>query len=263
MLARGDAERILRLVAEAGSRGEDDPFTEELLVELGELVRADWVGYSEDDWSVRRGPATIQRPGDDNPTVDWEAIEALFWAEFGDLHPIRRAALRGYVGALRISDFASRRVLRRSRFYNEWMRLTHAEHCLDLSLRAPPNCTRTFHFDRAGGQDFSERDRAVLNALEPHLARLSEHARVRRELTAAREELKRTYSAAEVESAELTAREREILAWVAQGKTNREIAELLWLAPSTVRKHLENVYAKLGVRTRTAAVAQVFQLRGS
>jgi DNA-binding CsgD family transcriptional regulator len=54
----------------------------------------------------------------------------------------------------------------------------------------------------------------------------------------------------------LTAREREILAWVMRGKTNPEIAEILWIAPTTVRKHLENVYAKLGVHTRTAAVAR-------
>jgi DNA-binding CsgD family transcriptional regulator len=58
----------------------------------------------------------------------------------------------------------------------------------------------------------------------------------------------------------LTAREREVLAWVARGKTNAEIARLLWLAPSTVRKHLENVYAKLGVNTRTAAVARFLGL---
>ncbi len=59
---------------------------------------------------------------------------------------------------------------------------------------------------------------------------------------------------------DLTKREREILAWVARGKTNPQIAELLWLAPSTVRKHLENVYAKLGVSTRTAAVASFLGL---
>ena len=54
----------------------------------------------------------------------------------------------------------------------------------------------------------------------------------------------------------LTAREREILGWVAHGKTNPEIAEILWVSPSTVRKHLENIYAKLGVHTRTAAVTR-------
>ena len=53
----------------------------------------------------------------------------------------------------------------------------------------------------------------------------------------------------------LTEREREILELVAAGKTNAEIAEAIWIAPGTVRKHLENVYEKLGVHSRTAAVA--------
>jgi DNA-binding CsgD family transcriptional regulator len=61
-------------------------------------------------------------------------------------------------------------------------------------------------------------------------------------------------------AAQLTVRECDVLSWVARGKTNAEIAELLRLAPSTVRKHLENVYAKLGVSTRTAAVAQFLGL---
>jgi len=54
----------------------------------------------------------------------------------------------------------------------------------------------------------------------------------------------------------LTTRERQILAWVARGKTNPQIAETLSVAPSTVRKHLEHVYEKLGVRSRTAAVTR-------
>ena len=58
----------------------------------------------------------------------------------------------------------------------------------------------------------------------------------------------------------LTAREREIVAWVARGKTNAEIAALLWISPLTVRRHLENVFAKLGVRTRTAAVTRFLGL---
>jgi DNA-binding CsgD family transcriptional regulator len=58
----------------------------------------------------------------------------------------------------------------------------------------------------------------------------------------------------------LTPREREVLACVARGLTNAQVARELWLAPSTVRKHLENVYAKLGVNTRTAAVARFLGL---
>ena len=58
----------------------------------------------------------------------------------------------------------------------------------------------------------------------------------------------------------LTKREREVLSWVAVGNKNAETAVILWLAPSTVRKHLENVYAKLSVGTRTAAVARFLGL---
>jgi DNA-binding CsgD family transcriptional regulator len=57
-------------------------------------------------------------------------------------------------------------------------------------------------------------------------------------------------------AAGLTTREREILDLVGEGKTNAEIAAQLWLSPGTVRRHLENVFAKLGVHTRTAAVAR-------
>lgn len=59
----------------------------------------------------------------------------------------------------------------------------------------------------------------------------------------------------------LTVREREILAWVVRGKTNPEIAQLLWITPATVRKHLENVYEKLEVHTRTAAATRFLGLR--
>jgi DNA-binding CsgD family transcriptional regulator len=54
----------------------------------------------------------------------------------------------------------------------------------------------------------------------------------------------------------LTPREREILAWVARGKTNPEVARILGITPNTVRKHLENVYSTLGVNTRTAAATR-------
>jgi DNA-binding CsgD family transcriptional regulator len=56
-------------------------------------------------------------------------------------------------------------------------------------------------------------------------------------------------------SRRLTERELEVLQLVDDGRTNAEIAHILWVAPSTVRKHLENAYAKLGVRSRTEATA--------
>ncbi|HVR49725.1 MAG TPA: helix-turn-helix transcriptional regulator, partial [Pseudorhodoferax sp.] len=51
----------------------------------------------------------------------------------------------------------------------------------------------------------------------------------------------------------LTAREAEVLYWLVKGKTNRDIGEILGASPATIKKHLERVYVKLGVETRTAA----------
>ena len=51
----------------------------------------------------------------------------------------------------------------------------------------------------------------------------------------------------------LTQREAEVLYWVVQGKTSKDIGDILGSSPRTVNKHLEHVFEKLGVETRTAA----------
>jgi DNA-binding CsgD family transcriptional regulator len=55
----------------------------------------------------------------------------------------------------------------------------------------------------------------------------------------------------------LTARERDVMRCVEDGLSNTEIARELWIQPTTVRKHLENIFAKLGVRSRTAALSKL------
>ena len=57
----------------------------------------------------------------------------------------------------------------------------------------------------------------------------------------------------------LSAREREVLALVAAGRTNRDIATELMISPHTVGRHLENIFAKLGVTTRAAATAHAYE----
>jgi DNA-binding response OmpR family regulator/DNA-binding CsgD family transcriptional regulator len=61
----------------------------------------------------------------------------------------------------------------------------------------------------------------------------------------------------------LTAREADVLVWVARGKSNRDIGEILGLSPRTVNKHLEQIYAKLGVENRTSAAALALRALGS
>ena len=58
----------------------------------------------------------------------------------------------------------------------------------------------------------------------------------------------------------LTPREAEVMAWVAQGKSNSDIATILVSSPRTVAKHIEHVFAKLNVESRTAAVAEARRL---
>ena len=110
-----------------------------------------------------------------------------------------------------------------------------------VRIAGRPGLTKTFLF-RSSRRDFTERDRLVLELLRPHLHVIDETHERRRRLDL---------------DLPLTQREREILGWVEAGKTNAEIAQILWISPLTVRKHLENAYEKLGVRTRTAAVARL------
>jgi DNA-binding CsgD family transcriptional regulator len=94
--------------------------------------------------------------------------------------------------------------------------------------------------------DFSDREIALLDAMRPALANLYRFATIARPGLDAR---------AGTEA--LTPREREILEWVAAGKSDRQIAEILGTSIRTVQKHLENAYVKLGVENRTAAVMRL------
>ncbi len=90
---------------------------------------------------------------------------------------------------------------------------------------------------RGPGRGFDERDHVVLRLLRPHLAGALS-------------------AIVDGTASPLTARERQVLALVASGMSNREVAGCLVVSVSTVRKHLENAYARLGVHSRTQALAR-------
>jgi DNA-binding CsgD family transcriptional regulator len=58
----------------------------------------------------------------------------------------------------------------------------------------------------------------------------------------------------------LSPREAEVLSWVGQGKADKEIGVILELSPRTVQKHLEHIYQKIGVKSRTAAAAKAYEI---
>jgi DNA-binding response OmpR family regulator len=109
----------------------------------------------------------------------------------------------------------------------------------------------------AGGVDYVVKPVRI----EEILARLTTHvrnARLARQAMAAMRGAASADSAsdsARLDDAALTPRETEVLSWLAKGKTNRDIAEILGMSHRTVNKHLEHIFEKLGVETRAAAAA--------
>jgi DNA-binding CsgD family transcriptional regulator len=61
---------------------------------------------------------------------------------------------------------------------------------------------------------------------------------------------------------DLTKRESEILFWCFKGKNNQEISQLLFISDKTVKKHLEKIYVKLGVSSRSAAITSALEKLG-
>jgi DNA-binding NarL/FixJ family response regulator len=89
-------------------------------------------------------------------------------------------------------------------------------------------------------------------------------ARLRRQQEQAQQEFKPDFSSYHpLLSTGLTPRVAEVLLWVAQGKTNADIAIILGISESTVEKHLLDIFAKLGVETRSAATLRALEILGS
>jgi DNA-binding CsgD family transcriptional regulator len=110
---------------------------------------------------------------------------------------------------------------------------------LIMPLPAPPGVARRLVFLRRSGPSFGEEQRSVAVLLQPHI---TDALRLQSRRAATRT---------------LTARQRELLWLVAAGQANTVIARQVGLSPSTVRKHLENAFARLEVSSRTEAVAKI------
>jgi len=94
----------------------------------------------------------------------------------------------------------------------------------------------------------TDHELTLIGLVKPHLAAVFDHVHLR-ELV---------YAGHGTRAGALTIREREILALLAGGRSNRQIARALVIAPRTVEKHLQNVFRKLGVHSRTEAAAWFF-----
>lgn len=240
-LSERDVKLALEVVYDAALLEDTEPFPRELLRRLQRLIPTDAiVGYHE---------AVIGRPCRvvEGAEIPAEGIPPDIQVAGGRLYgqdPIRHGVGRDEQRALKLSDFLTRRERRRLDFYWEVWRPLRIDDSLRVWLPAPAGRARVIYLER-GKRDYTERERSLLELLRPALIRVQRAAHARRHGNGGA-------------SASLTGREREILGWIARGKTSRQIGTILSVSPHTVRKHIEHILDKLDVSTRSEAVARVF-----
>lgn len=199
-----------------------------------------------------------------NVPVD-PAVVAREMAEVIHSHPVFREFQRTGEGSSRaISDLVSRRRFTESDFYSRYLRKYGVEDQLIAAETGEPSRIVVLCVNRAAW-GFGERDKAVLNALRPIVFRLHWLLRHVSELTVARAGTTLSSHARPAMIAALRAkglhrREAEVAALLTEGASNIEIAKSLGISEGTVRKHVEHVFFKLGVRNRAAATRATLSL---
>lgn len=169
-------------------------------------------------------------------------------------HPLVRDHGRNPAAVTRrIADLVSESDFRRTPLYNDYYRAIRIDHAMAVPIHGDRRLLVSFVFNRSR-RGFTERERAALELIRPHLGNL-----YRLSTRLDRRWAPPAQPAATL--ATLTARERDVLHWLGAGKTDRDIAAILAISPRTVHKHLQRIYDKLGVETRTAAVVRALALR--
>ena len=220
-----------------------------LLADLKDQIRCDEISLEGFD-SGRLETRFLQC----NPVADAEDIAAAddvqpvhwqhYWSCQSCSYPDRTGDHRSVI---KIADFYSARQWHSTGMYCDIYHPQGFDNSLMLCLPDPagrtaePGRTVRMFFFRGSGLDFSERDRAVLTLLRPHLHQAYLDAERRRHPVP-----------------RLTPRQNDLLHLLAAGHTNTQIARRLGISEGTVRTHLENIYEKLNVSSRTAAVTRAF-----
>ncbi len=216
-----------------------------LLTDLMSQIRCDAILFEGFDSARQETWFAEAVPADDG--ADGEFAQA-HWEHYWECEPCSYPDRSGDLrSVIKIADFYSARQWHSTGMYCDLYRPQGAEHELMLSLPAGPGkvvgpgkTLRLFLF-RGPGADLSEADRALLTLLRPHRYQAYLDAERRRHPVPG-----------------LTRRHWQLLELLAAGHTNGQIARRLGLSEGTVRKHLENIYGRLQVSSRTAAVTRAF-----
>jgi DNA-binding CsgD family transcriptional regulator len=237
-----DLSTILHVLECAQPADRVEPFYSSVLVAIRELVPCDDITFQIMD--VRRQLASGVCVTDDGISYDLtepdpaseQEFWAAYWAEGGCSYPHETG---DYTTVLRESDRFG--VLERARTRMGSMTAQWGvRHEVLVPLPPQGVLDRRLLLFRCDGMDFTDHEVLLLRMLRPHISEL--HLRRQRELS---------------RQPELTPRQWEILRRVASGASNAQVARVLGLSQATVRKHLENVFVRLQVASRTEAVDRV------
>jgi len=236
VLSDRDLELMMRIVNNA-TVGEDsgEGLPESLLMALKELIPCDELILR--DLNAEDEPATFSEgiPAYDDGGAAIRTFWAHYWNCLACCYP-ERTGDRGSITT--ISDLYGQQQPHDPGMDADMLSPAGIEREMTLFLPSGPARMLKLLLFRGSGSDFTDRDRAVLALLRPHLQIACLNAERRRHPPPA-----------------LTKRQREVLQLMAAGYGNAQIARTLVVSDGTVRKHLENIFQRLDVRSRTAAVA--------
>ena len=174
---------------------------------------------------------------------------ALFDRHFHEHPLVREHGRNPRAVTKRIDDLLPDAEFRASPLYADYYRAIGIDHVMAVPIHVDRRLLVSFVFNRSG-RGFNQAERDSLELIRPHLGHLYR-------LCAA---LGRS-GWAPAQAWQLTPREHDVLRWLSAGKTDKDIGALLDISPRTVHKHLQRIYEKLGVETRTAAVVRAHALQ--
>ncbi len=241
LVQESDLRVLLDVVADHPDSPADQPLPDVVLERVAALISCDNVSFT--DFDAVRGHLYADQDYflDAKATgVDEEAFLRHYWDCVPCSYPDRSGDRRS---VLRISDHLTTRQWHGTGMYQDYFHPLGFEHEIMLCLPAPVGRNRRLILFRGPGRDFDDRDRLLLTLLRPHLKELYQQRERARDALP-----------------DLTPRQWELLRLIAAGQSTIDIAGQLFVSVSTVRKHLENVFIRLNVTSRTAAVARAFPI---
>ena len=236
-----DLETMLHIVAKPEDLGSRDPMPLSVMAGLRKLIPCDHVSLTQYDARLREY-LLDQDVGDIAEVSDSEeeTLEEAFWRHYWHSQACHYPDSTGDLTSITTaSDFYSDRELHSTGMYTEYFKPLGLEREMMLCLPSRPGRVLRLVFFRGPGTDFSPRDRGLLTLLRPHL----HHTYLQQ-------------AHHQPGTPQLTPRQLQLLHLVADGHTNHQIARRLSITEATVRKHLENIFQRLQVTNRTAAVTR-------